>query len=656
MFKILQPDLEAKSLKRIKDIFVLHNENKQINLRKKFEEESFAAGTTQEALKYRLFCSLISDCLRNGWSVQSGLQGFSFEAPKLSKEEAIRLSKENALDSINNPKNINFINKLKNPPNELKRKSIDVLVDDGNELRKIFQQINKISNEEQKVAELNKVFKLELQHCFGDEICEITNIRLLEIWEYFRLTWSIPYGTANSRTMPVLIRNSARPNKPVIGIFQFSQPSFNNKGRNSFLKMDNYLSALKEIKNKNLNVKDFAEACLMSIDNSIKDTRWDDLKIDTSDIKKPTQKTINYLKHTSQKFRKEENLDDRNEFILFSKNDKTLLKTKKKNTSKERSETKKYIKKRSERLSKLLFARKVFNDCGLRKNPKKALTAMIQIPDGQRAINISLEFLRNDIFSTKALDINVCGAIAPYNELLCGKLTTLVASSREVVEMYDKNYNKYVSIISSGVAGKDIIKSSKSIFLCTSSLYEQGSSQYNRLKLYKQKFSKLKSDLIWHEAGFTAGVGTDHISARTARLCDQVIQKIKKVKKKSESGAGHSFKLRVVNEAARILRITPDDILYGQRRKNYVYFPKEISSLIKYVYKLKEIKDLKHYNKIDTIKNVWIERWLLNRIKRPETLQNLSKLNSSSISKVFEKILINNPDKEKNLNLFSNIS
>ena len=51
-----------------------------------------------------------------------------------------------------------------------------------------------------------------------------------------------------------------------------------------------------------------------------------------------------------------------------------------------------------------------------------------------------------------------------------------------------------------------------------------------------------------------------------------------------------------------------------------------------------------------------MKRWLINRVSRPETLQNLENLNAKSISKIFEKILINNPDKEKNLNLFSNIS
>ena len=142
--------------------------------------------------------------------------------------------------------------------------------------------------------------------------------------------------------------------------------------------------------------------------------------------------------------------------------------------------------------------------------------------------------------------------------------------------MYDKNYSKYVSIISSGIAGKDIVKSSKSIFLSTSSLYEQGSSQYNRIKLLKKSFSSLKSDLIWHDAGFTSGLGTDHISSRTVRLSDQLIQKVKKIKKKSISGKGHSNKLRLITDASRVLRIKPDDIYTGREEKIMFIFQKKL--------------------------------------------------------------------------------
>ena len=138
MFNILSPDLESHSLKRIKDFFVNQKENDGVDLKEILKEESAKSSSTKDNLKYRLFCSLLSDFMRVGWTVQSSLQGFALEIPKFSKEESIKLSKQNALEDINNPKSINFIKKLRNPPDELKRKSVDLLVDNGEELKKLL--------------------------------------------------------------------------------------------------------------------------------------------------------------------------------------------------------------------------------------------------------------------------------------------------------------------------------------------------------------------------------------------------------------------------------------------------------------------------------------------------------------------------------------
>ena len=96
--------------------------------------------------------------------------------------------------------------------------------------------------------------------------------------------------------------------------------------------------------------------------------------------------------------------------------------------------------------------------------------------------------------------------------------------------------------------------------------------------------------------------------------------------------------------------------MHSQKRKNYVFFHKDKKEIIKYLYGLKKLSNFSHCSSINEITKAWSKRWLLNRISRTETLQNLENLNSKSISKIFEKILINNPDKEKNLSLFSKIS
>ena len=45
------------------------------------------------------------------------------------------------------------------------------------------------------------------------------------------------------------------------------------------------------------------------------------------------------------------------------------------------------------------------------------------------------------------MDLGVCGAIAPYNELLGGKLVAAAIGSREARELYKSRYNENINSI-----------------------------------------------------------------------------------------------------------------------------------------------------------------------------------------------------------------
>ena len=84
-------------------------------------------------------------------------------------------------------------------------------------------------------------------------------------------------------------------------------------------------------------------------------------------IKKPDQKIISKLSKLSDQYRVEENEEEKTQF-----NKKIKIKTRREvETSLSRSNEKMYLKKRSKRLSKLLFARMIFNEYGLKKDPKR---------------------------------------------------------------------------------------------------------------------------------------------------------------------------------------------------------------------------------------------------------------------------------------------
>ena len=654
----ITPDIKLEDLNFIKDKVIESKEDSSFDLVSELRLKSEQPGTTTDSLKFKTFCSLLADLVDLGWSIEITRKGFEISPPKYVKSDEAKIKARNsnwraAENDIRNLQDVTFINKLRKPPVGSKNKSIDLLVDNGDELKKLFEKVNSLKDENKKVEALKKIIKPEIQHCFLDETCSFTGLRLMDIWRYFRLTWSMPYQTSNARTMPFLVRNGARPNKPIIGIFQLVNPFFNNTGRNSFLRWDNYLSAAQEIKNKNLTVNELADAFLQIIDKSLKETRYDDLIDDQNLIKKPTQKVITKLTDLAEQYRIEETEEEKIQFK------KIKIKTRREvETPLSKSSEKMYLKKRSKRLSKLLFARMIFNEYNLKKNPKKAITIMLQIRDGQRAMNIALEYIRQGIYSTQAADLNVCGSITPYNELLGGKLITLLSTSKNVMEKYDENYKKEKSIISSAVAGRNIIKPSKLLFLTVSSLYDIASSQYNRLKLYQKNYPKLKTDLIFHEAGFTEGIGSYHISQKTSDLINELTGKVKKYEKKSISGKGHSHKIRKIIIGLKILNLRQEDIMmHNQRRRNYVFFHKNKKNMIKYLYGLKKIENFNHCSSDLSIADAWIKRWVIKRIQRKESLEKIGVSNYKTVSSLFENVVKEFPfDKDKNLNLFSNIN
>ena len=207
------------------------------------------------------------------------------------------------------------------------------------------------------------------------------------------------------------------------------------------------------------------------------------------------------------------------------------------------------------------------------------------------------------------------------------------------------------------MAGRDLIKPSKLLFLTVSSLYDITSSQYG-IKTYKKDFPKLKSDLIWYEAGLTEGLGSYHISQNTSDLINELTAKVKKFKKQSISGKGPSHKIRKIIIGLRILNLKTDDIMmHNQRRRNYVFFHKKQKDMIKFLYGIKKIENFNHCSSEFAITEAWMKRWLVERIKRKETLDKLKSLNSQTVSSKFDKIVYKySSDNDQNLNLFSNLS
>jgi hypothetical protein len=153
-----------------------------------------------------------------------------------------------------------------------------------------------------------------------------------------------------------------------------------------------------------------------------------------------------------------------------------------------------YVRKRAEVLGALLRARRVFAKAGLASNPQRAFRQIVATEEGWRAFDTAIAELRKTGLASQVVDVSVCGAVHPYNELLGGKLVALVLHSKEVRELYEHQYGDGISLIASQVAGRPIRRSARLKVLTTTSLYGVGSSKYNRLAA---EHADLPYDINW---------------------------------------------------------------------------------------------------------------------------------------------------------------
>ena len=89
-----------------------------------------------------------------------------------------------------------------------------------------------------------------------------------------------------------------------------------------------------------------------------------------------------------------------------------------------------YKKKRSSKLSKILEILRIFEQFKLKENPKN-LFIMLKVDFEKSAISYVLDLIRVDGLSSEVADLSICGAIPPYNEILCGKLTCLISGYKK---------------------------------------------------------------------------------------------------------------------------------------------------------------------------------------------------------------------------------
>ena len=466
-----------------------------------------------------------------------------------------------------------------------------------------------------------------IQFVSSDEAtCAYTGLRLMDIWRYFRHTWTNQYTSVPGRTMMFLVRDRAAPFHPVVGIGALSSPVMQIRERDTWIGWhpDAFLARLKAEPTDKL-ARWLVDTVAAAITEIYVDDFLEDGILSIADLSNPGDAAIAKLledsnKHRSLHHRYAQSRDHKRKRPNDTAEEHWA----------ERARTHLFRSKRAQALASYLRARRVLRDILGNKPTAAKLTTLASSGQGTEAIRKILKKAKADRIGIAVADITVCGAVQPYNAILGGKLIAMLATSPEVVLEYRRRYKGAESEIASSMAGRPIARAPTLVLLGTTSLYGVGSSQYNRIKIPCDRLGGNAADFLRYEAlGRSEAFGTSQYSEETLdALTDLVQQSSDGQRVNSIFGEGVSPKLRKVRQALDTLGLS-SDLLLRHHRPRIVYGVALAHNLGEYLLGLDSkpqyLAPLVNPEAASAhIASWWRERWLRNRILADEVLEEVS--------------------------------
>lgn len=571
--------------------------------------------------KYRAVWMLLRDLIRASWKAcysegvlemllptldKSELEGSSLSEMKSHLRSWMQDSRLERLQIYSD-----FINRMEK--DTATKKSISHLIADGDEL---YSRLRAISNNEMKIGDAIKPY---LQLVRENERDQFTGQKISDIWRYFRLSWSTPAETTPGRTMQYLIRDAAHMNHAVMGIASLENTAVQITCRDDYIGWNapSFIDKLKNERNPVIVQKVFKKL-LEYLEDGIQGIDYFDL-CSSADITSPSEDVIRKLQYIA--LTAEEERQDLLKAYQSDNNDAVLEERSELGSISKEIEQALYRRKRADQLGKLLGAKKVLSDLLNNDKFEGLWSTFCDSDNGKSHIRTALIAQKAKHIGSSMMELNVCGAIPPYNEILGGKLAALLAASPQVISDYRERYSDKRSEIASRLKGEDVCRPADLVYIGTTSLYYVGSSQYNRLKIPGSLFNS-NYDVRWKELGKTVGFGTLHISkATTMCLTEATSDGFSKIN--HVFGEGASPKMRLMTMAIRELLESDehDTKEFSKHAMSRIVYGAELASnTLNY---LLGNDDTPHYyfntddyhGETQKIIDFWLNRWVASRLK-----------------------------------------
>jgi hypothetical protein len=460
-----------------------------------------------------------------------------------------------------------------------------------------------------------------------EEECPFTGLRLMQMWRYFRHTWTNQHTSVPGRSMVFLVRDAAVPFHPIVGIGALSSPIVQISARDTWIgwQPEQFLARVRAQPTAAL-----ARWLVRTVEKAIREIYVEDFLeegiFSARHLVTPNEEVISRLLRLSTEQRR------RHHRFVRARDHKRERKLSPRRTYWiEQARMHLFRSKRALSLATYLDARALLKQSFGSRPTAAKLKALVDTGQGADAIRKILKKAKADQVGIAVADISVCGAIQPYNAILGGKLVAMLSASPQIVKEYARRYAGAESEIASSMAGRPIVRKPNLVLLGTTSLYGVGSSQYNRIKIPCERIGGQPGQVLqYEELGYSEAFGTSQYSDETIdALTTLVHQRADGQRVNSIFGEGVSPKLRKVRAGIELLNF-PAELLLRHYRRRTVYGVSLVRNLSDYLLGLdrKPIFLFRLDNDAESTIEVaewWRERWLRGRINSEAVLDEVAR-------------------------------
>lgn len=453
-----------------------------------------------------------------------------------------------------------------------------------------------------------------IQFVSSDSVCEMTGLRLQDIWRYFRHTWSSPYESVPGRSLQFLVRDRGAASHPIIGIAALSSAGVRLGPRDRFIGWDTDQVVERLLAGDKADALPWARKVLK---NAVDEIYTVDLVRDQllpADTSSWTEETASACAHAAAIAKAQHHR------LMEAQEYKASDDVSSEEACIARAELYLFRAKRALELSKLI-------PMLLQVNAGIARDAA-----GEDLMRKVVRIARSKTVGTEIADLTVCGAIAPYSHLAAGKLVAMLAVSPAVIAEYKRRYRNSPGIIASSMAGRPIGRPANLCFIGTTSLFGKRPSQYDRLSMpadllggppvQRIKYQHI-DDRNAVDSTKTKGMGSFQFTARTLKALELFVSSQKGGWKANNLfGEGTSPKLRGLRDGLVALGLEAEPMLvHGIER--CMYGVKLAANVDRYLLGMDEhpewIFDL-GFRDDARIGSWWADRWASPRAQRDDVM------------------------------------